>query len=58
MSKTKQIAVRTYPFGYYGRCDELDRYLELGYKVVLSNPIIDDKGAQGVEYILEKEIES
>jgi hypothetical protein len=43
--------------GYWGdkaRTDELNMWLEQGYRVVMCNPIHRNDGQQWLEYIIEK----
>lgn len=54
----QQIVVRTLPYGYRNAIDDLQLYLNNGYKVVMVNKITNDNSSVEVlEYILEKQDE-
>ena len=55
---TKQVVVRTYPYGYPNATDDLQLYLISGYKVVMVNKITNNElSIEVLEYILEKQDE-
>ena len=54
---TKQVVVRTYPYGYPKATDDLQLYLINGYRVVMVNKITSEKSVEALEYILEKQDE-
>lgn len=54
---TKQVVVRTYPHGWLSATTELQNYLNIGYRVVLVNKIINKQSVEVLEYILEKQEE-
>lgn len=54
---TKQIVVRTLPYGYLNAINDLQLYLNNGYNVVMVNKITSEKSVEALEYILEKQDE-
>ena len=54
---TKQIVVRTLPYGYPNAINDLQLYLNNGYNVVMVNKITSEKSVEALEYILEKQDE-
>ena len=50
----RQITVRTYPKGWTNPTTALNRALDSGWIVVMSNPFECGNGQKGTEYILEK----
>lgn len=55
---TKQVVVRTLPYGYPNAIGDLQLYLINGYRVVMVNKITNDNlSVEALEYILEKQDE-
>lgn len=54
----KQVCVRTYPNNFTATTEDLEKYLEMGYTVVMCNTFEANREQRGNEYILEKEVDN
>ena len=53
-----QICVRTYPNNFTATTEDLEKYLNSGYTVVMCHPFEANREQKGNEYILEKEVDN
>ena len=53
----KQVCVRTYPGNYINTTEELQKYLNAGYTVVMCSTFEASRDQRGNEYILERDVE-